>query len=310
MTNTVTARGPIISLSAQAYLYALSFDLLCPGKGDKKPVSNVFETHFIDKISQPANDTYAAAFARIMTIAAISTFVAPIGVISNGIQMSYHFVLYRRSEQEAKSAKWQQVASYADACFQDLICFVLFGQAAFFIPLPNKLRIGWMTMGVASSIYIGRNFSKAAFGLSSAEHLVSYDKAVNLKKYGVVGADGRLIFFNNDEYQKHAQALDARLVELEGKILRMVQWMQKWLPADEKLRPDGPVDLDAMLQHIDRVKKKLGNGQTVLFDRWEMMFKEAVKSWKSDRQLLSQFVWLYHGCPSTVNQKILALFLA
>lgn len=289
----------IFSLSHRAYLHVLSYDVASPTGSRKINVKNVLGECFIDKLGSPASDTYTAVAIRVAAVVAIALFVAPVGFLLNGAQVAYHFVCYQWADKGMKDEALNKVKLYAMACFTDFNFLAMVYAPV--VVTNNRLSLTVRALAspyaLNAGIYIpaAADLSRMFPGLVD----ISYKRAVGLKKFGVVGEAGHLVWLTDEAYMQHAQRFDVDLSNLETEMIRMVQWVQKELPASHKLTNSlSWIEQEGIINHVENSKKEVTDGQAELFGRWVHLYQEKVDKWKGYKLLMRQFFWVKNGCPS------------
>ncbi len=289
----------IFSLSYRAYLHVLSYDVASPTGSQKIYVKNAFSECFIDKLGSPASDTYTAVAIRVVAVVAIALFVAPVGFLLNGAQVAYHFVCYQWADKGMKDEALSKVKLYANACFADFNFLAIVYAPV--VVTNNRLSLTVRALAsrfaLNAGIYIpaAADLSRMFPGLVD----ISYKRAVGLKKFGVIGEAGHLVWLTDEAYMQHAQRFDVDLSNLETEMIRMVQWVQKELPASHKLTNSlSWIEQEGIINHVENSKKEVTEGQAELFSRWLQLYQKKVNQWNKCILLLNQYFWIQKGCPS------------
>lgn len=291
------------SFTHQAYYHLLSYNLFYPSEKELRPIeakgsikksirnnNELFNGKDINSRIHTAGKPFRAV-ARAISLFAISTFIAPLGVLWNGVQVIKYVVKYYREHDSTfyRNEYGQKIKEYIPAFFADLFCTALAWGAVYcyskkpwqdltakqvFSPFAkdrNPIKDKQLQGLLAPSIlfFSGGALPKQAivYTVLDEDKKAAVFKAMSLRNdFGIVTStkdflpydleDDNETLFTDESRPSEIGHFQYIRVEQAQQILWWIQHTQEQLPQHFQMAPHYPPSSAKILAHLEEAKNK------------------------------------------------------
>lgn len=287
------------SFTHLSYYQLLSYNLFYPSEKELRPVkaknsirdtikdnNELFNSKDINSYTHTLGKPFRAV-ARAISLLAISTFIAPLGVIWNGAHLLKYVINYYQAADGSagRTESGKKIGEYIPVFFSDLLCtgfawgFIhTFSKKPwqgvtvkqFFSPFKqdsNPEKVTLLQGLFASSIlfFAAGAFPKHAiiYTVLDQDKRAAVYKTLSLRnEFGIVRLDGGFLPYNvekdneeivNKERQGHFQDI---IIHQTNQLLWWIQHAQEQLPKDFQIESHYPPNKTKILSHLAQAKDK------------------------------------------------------